>query len=241
MDNISRITHSYIIECSNKEARNAYIYDFVRQLECTCEDSINRPCGRCKACIEIAAGTCLDVFHMEKSNKSGYSAQKDISPFIERLAMGSYGRYTIGIIDDASELNEISQNKLLKTLEEPSDNTVIIIGADSRDNLISTVCSRCQIVRVSDDEFKRNIIDADEVLDKQFYKFKENIDKIIKTQEDALAFLGALEDRYRESMIVGKDLDKSIKAIELIEKTRMDIMRGMTYNLAIKRLYLTLS
>lgn len=232
---------SYIIECQNHEARDTYIYDFVRRLECTSNDEASRPCGHCRTCIEIAAGTCLDVFHMEKSNKTGYSAQKDIPPFIERLSMGSYGRYTIGIIDDAADLSEIAQNKLLKTLEEPSDNTVIIIGASSRDNLIPTVCSRCQIVRVTDEGSISEEIDVDEILDRFFYRYKNNIDKKVKTKADALSFLGALEDRYRDSMVSGRDLDRSVRAIELIENTRMDIMRGMTQSLALKRLYLELS
>ena len=236
-----RITHSYIIEGQDREARNAFIFDFIRELECRAENPDERPCGICSACREIAAGTSLDVFHMEKSNKSGYSAQKDIDPFIERLSMRSYGRYMIGIIDDAEELNETSQNKLLKTLEEPEENTVIIIGTGNRDNLLSTVCSRCRIIKVADDGQRSSEISLDEIRDRFFYRFRSNVDKKLKTQSDAIAFLGALEDEYRDAMVTGRDLDRSIRAIELIENTRMDIIKGMSQSAALKKLHLMLS
>lgn len=116
---------------------------------------ITRPCLNCPSCRQIASGTSLDVIYMNKSTGSGKTSRpsykvSDAAEFIERLSMGSYGRYLIGIIDDADSLSEVIQNKLLKTLEEPGDNTILLLGVTNRDNLLSTVRSRCSELRMSD-------------------------------------------------------------------------------------------
>lgn len=240
MDRFRRLTHSYVIEGQDKDARYEFVQNFIMKLECQDESEDRRPCGNCPACRQILAGTSMDVFHMEKSLKSGYSAQKDIGPFIDRLAMGSYGRYTIGVIDDADELSEIAQNKLLKTLEEPRENVVIILGTSNRDNMLSTVLSRCQVVRCLGGNLE-GTVHPEDVQAKYFYKYRSNIDKKLGSLENAIALLGAMEEEYRAKMIKGEDLDRSIKAIEYIEKTRRDILKGMSYSAALKKLYLALS
>ncbi len=57
------------------------------------------------------------------------------------------GRYKIYIVSDADLFNDSSANALLKTLEEPPDDVVIILMAHSFDAVIPTIASRCQVVR----------------------------------------------------------------------------------------------
>lgn len=64
------------------------------------------------------------------------------------LAMTSYASgYKVAIIDPAERMNVSAANSLLKTLEEPTDNTVLILVRSRLDTLPATVASRCQRLR----------------------------------------------------------------------------------------------
>ena len=54
------------------------------------------------------------------------------------------GKHKVGIVDNAHMLNTQSANALLKTIEEPSSSTIIMLVARNR-SLPSTILSRCQI------------------------------------------------------------------------------------------------
>jgi DNA polymerase III delta prime subunit len=215
----------------------------------------------------------MDIVHMSKSQSSSKSGREtykveDASAFIERLSMGSYGRYLIGIIDDADTLSETIQNKLLKTLEEPAPDTLIILGVSNRDNLLSTVQSRLSFVRMADYR-GYTFTDTEDVSDAHgedarlaaalealipmyadrksaFCEIRNSLEKNIKTREDALALLDALEDEFRNRMTAacrGEVQTEPVScayAIEQISTCRMDIRREMNQTRALKRLYLSL-
>ena len=237
--------HAYIVE-GKGASRQAFVRKFIKGLNCADENPAARPCGTCPSCIQIDAGTSMDVVHMDKSGKTTYMV-KDATAMIERLSMGSYGRHVIGVIDDADALSETIQNKLLKTLEEPEPGVVIILATNNADNLLSTVRSRCNLVRISDFEqiadegSDANIDEAAEfILTKHnFYEYRELIDKKIKTSEDAVALLSAIEDRCHTEMLNGNR--QMAQTIELIETTRTDIFLGMNYSKALRRLCLELA
>jgi len=64
------------------------------------------------------------------------------------LAMTSFASgYKVAIIDPADRMNTSAANSLLKTLEEPTDNTLLILVRSRLDTLPVTVASRCQRLR----------------------------------------------------------------------------------------------
>ena len=168
--------------------------------------------------------------------------------------MGAYGRHLIGIVDDADILSETIQNKLLKTLEEPSPGTVILLGVSNRDNLLDTVRSRCAELRISDyreetdeggeepqgertcEDLIRMILSGDTV----FCEYRAAADKMLKTREDALSFFEILERSCRDKMLSGgsRTPEEYACMIELINTARMDIRRDMNHTKAVKRLFL---
>ena len=217
----SRAAHAFIIEGRQGRNRDSFVRHLISGLECADPDPGARPCGSCPACRQVAAGTSLDVVHMNKSTGSSGAARpsykvSDASEFIERLSMGSYGRYLIGVINDADQLSEVIQNKLLKTLEEPGEDTIILLAAANRDNLLNTVLSRCSIVRVddhigfSDDEIDVPPEEDEQVRDTEklksvammlaerqcsFHEFREHADRSVKSREDALCVIDLFEDQ----------------------------------------------
>ena len=260
----TRAAHAFVIEGAAGEARRDFVNALAQGLECTSPDEGARPCGICPACRQVAAGTSLDVVHMQKSKSSGKTAREsykvdDASEFIERLNMGAYGRYLIGIIDDADSLSEVIQNKLLKTLEEPGPQTLILLAASNRDNLLSTVRSRCSDIRLSDMGMPEEELAPGEESDYsdlirmledrrcRFHEFRATLDKKIKSKEESLAFLDQFEDDLRQQMasMAGHPADRAAlqnvaQGIELAAVTRMDIRREMAYGKALRRLFLEL-
>jgi DNA polymerase-3 subunit delta' len=56
------------------------------------------------------------------------------------------GRYRVLLIQDAQRANEVFQNKVLKTLEEPPPNTILLLTATDRSSVLPTIVSRCQVL-----------------------------------------------------------------------------------------------
>jgi DNA polymerase-3 subunit delta' len=101
-------------------------------------------CGRCPNCKRIREGNHPDVRLVEPLEGKKEISIKQIRELERELAFRSfYGRRKIAIIDPADLLNYHSQNCLLKTLEEPPGEALLILIATQIRGLLPTVLSRC--------------------------------------------------------------------------------------------------
>ena len=101
---------------------------------------------------------------MQIENKQGQIRERDADDLVRTLGMKSYeGGNKVVIIWMAEKMNTQTANKILKSLEEPTPNTLIILVAESSDKMLSTIISRTQLVkihntgdniRVASDEFR---------------------------------------------------------------------------------------
>lgn len=243
--------HAYIVEGKAGSGRDGFIKRLSMGLECGCADISSRPCGSCDACRQVAAGSSMDIVRMQMSGKTGYRTE-DANAFSSRLDMGAYGRYLIGIIDDADSLSETVQNKLLKTLEEPRPDVILLLGTSNPDHLLSTVRSRCSTIRIGEEQD----LPDDEESEKAealksaaamlgggaaFCEFRDAVEKCVKTRSDALMLIDYAEEGFRERMMSGDMPAAMAERLELCERARADIERDMDRNKALKRLRLELS
>ncbi len=114
-------------------------------------------CQTCPGCQQVAAQTHPDLLLVRKpDDKSSIPVESFIGDREHRMQEGLcrdialkpfYGRRKIAIIDDADYLNQESANCLLKTLEEPPANSLIILIGTSLLRQLPTIRSRCQVVR----------------------------------------------------------------------------------------------
>lgn len=78
---------------------------------------------------------------------------EQVRAFTQQLYYSSHGPHgTAGIIPDAGLLTAQAQQALLKTIEEPPPQVTLHIGSSSETQVLSTIASRCQIIRVTSDE-----------------------------------------------------------------------------------------
>ena len=124
-------------------------------------DSVDEdPCGVCQSCIKIDKGIHPDVRLVASEvelikrgviepEKSGTISTQIRNAQLDELSdlfrhRPYLGRYKVVIVVDADKMNHHAQNRFLKTLEEPSDDSVIILVTAYPEALLPTVRSRCQ-------------------------------------------------------------------------------------------------
>ena len=109
-----------------------------------CEQPSARPCDVCAACRLLRADTHPDV-HIVRLEEDAQQIKVDqVRELIDSLALKSYrGGYKIGVIEGAEALNTHGANAFLKTLEEPTPNTMLIMIAQPSHRLPATIASRC--------------------------------------------------------------------------------------------------
>lgn len=87
--------------------------------------------------------------YLNVGNKQGTIYVRDASDIIKDISLKPYeAKYKTYFIWMAERLNESASNKLLKTFEEPPDNTLIFIFAERYELLLPTVRSRAQLVKI---------------------------------------------------------------------------------------------
>lgn len=123
---------------------------FARTLLCTSPREDGYACGTCRACKLIEAGTHPDLarvsFELRDDGKPRTELTVDqMRALSERLALtAQFGGAQIALIDPADAMNHAASNALLKTLEEPTPGTIIVLVADFPSRLSATIRSRCQ-------------------------------------------------------------------------------------------------
>jgi DNA polymerase-3 subunit delta' len=130
-----------------------------------CDNPDEPGCGRCPSCLKIDKGQHPDV-HIIDSSGMGLDADEPASGDdttehssqtikIEQIRQlqrqGSLKAYEarkkVFIVNDAHRMNAEAANCLLKTLEEPSDGSLIILVTSKPNLLFKTVISRCQTIK----------------------------------------------------------------------------------------------
>jgi DNA polymerase-3 subunit delta' len=118
------------------------------------------PCGACGPCRKIAKGIHPDVLVLSEERamakagrwepEGGRTPSRDIvvaqvrDLTDHRLSLRLFeGRRRVIVIDPADAMNVQAQNALLKTLEEPPDDTTLVLVSATPDELLPTVRSRC--------------------------------------------------------------------------------------------------
>jgi DNA polymerase-3 subunit delta' len=109
-----------------------------------CDAVAAGPCGHCASCTLLRADNHPDIHLVKIADDAQQIKVDQVRDLIDVLALKSYrGGYKVGIIEGAEALNVNGANAFLKTLEEPMQNTMLILTAKPTNRLPATVASRC--------------------------------------------------------------------------------------------------
>lgn len=126
-----------------------------------CENSDNEgyACGDCRSCHLIHGGSHPDLLTIEPEDTGKQIKVDEVRKLMDFVHLKSqYGRYKISVITPADAMNRNAANSLLKTLEEPPEQSLLILLSHRPDLLPITIRSRCQQIRFNpayDDETVR--------------------------------------------------------------------------------------
>ncbi|MDP2910762.1 MAG: DNA polymerase III subunit delta' [Candidatus Omnitrophota bacterium] len=144
---------------ANRELNGAYLFlgpegvgksaaaiEFAKALNC--EKNNPDACDECASCNKVNSMNHPDVFIIKKEKDSSYIKIDKIRDAIYQASLKPYeGRKKIFLIIDADDMNEEAQNALLKLLEEPRENQILILTTSRISGILPTVVSRCKAVK----------------------------------------------------------------------------------------------
>lgn len=140
-----RIVHALLFSGPHGTGKKSMARLFARSVLCT-GDTADRPCERCPACKKCLADAHPDV-HVLAPEKNTTKVDQ-IRALVEELSLAAYeGGRKVAIIERADSMNESAQNALLKTLENPTGDTLFFLLTDAEGALLPTIVSRCLQVR----------------------------------------------------------------------------------------------
>lgn len=140
--NKQRLPHALLFVGLPGVGKKSFALRYAQTLLC---NKTNAPCGQCHACHLIQAQSHPDFMLVEPEQDAQVikiDQIRQVVQFVNETAL--QGVMRIVIINPASAMNNNAANSLLKTLEEPAPNTLIILLNDLNLRLPATIISRCQ-------------------------------------------------------------------------------------------------
>lgn len=142
-----QLTHAYIFTGAYGSEQ---AFALAAALECQSPQEDGSACGSCAACRNMLAGTHPDVSVISPQGATHkVESMRDLVASAGRSRM--FGKYKVFILEDAEKMSNEAANTLLKLLEEPVADTVLILLSQLPDQFLPTILSRCQLFSFNDE------------------------------------------------------------------------------------------
>jgi len=136
-----RIGHAYLFSGPRGVGKTTTARILAKGLNCE-KGPTPEPCLECSACLQIAAGSHMDVLEIDGASNRGIDEIRDLREKARYAAAA--GGYKVYIIDEVHMLTKEAFNALLKTLEEPPEKVIFIFATTEPRKVPATILSRCQ-------------------------------------------------------------------------------------------------
>ena len=136
-----RIHHAYLFTGTRGVGKTTFARILAKCLNCETGITSN-PCEQCSICKAIDAGQFLDLYEVDAASRTKVEDTRELLDNV--LYTPTQGRYKIYLIDEVHMLSNHSFNALLKTLEEPPEDTSnFLLATTDPKRLPITILSRC--------------------------------------------------------------------------------------------------
>ncbi len=210
-----------------------------------CDNEKSEPCNICDNCKLINSGNHPDLI---KLDGEGTIKIAEIRQLQKSLYLKPYrANHKVAIIHDAHLMTDESANALLKILEEPPENSVMILISPDKTLLPETVVSRSQVVNFGTSNGSDNTVNEETqkdiflVLESKvsLYERFSIVHKYAKDKSLAMNFLDSLEIISRESLLNREDLERdNIHMLEKVQDSRRYLQRNLAGKFVLENLVL---
>src|SRR5207248_9919527 len=207
-----RIAHGYIFSGHRGIGKTTVARILAMCLNCRAADKpMLEPCGVCESCVEIRAGSSVDVIEIDAATNRGIDEMRELREAARYRP--ARDRFKIWILDEAHQITDAAFNALLKTLEEPPGHVVFMLATTEPEDIPQTIRSRCQ-------HFSFHAVRFDDIHGQLKDIAKQ---EKIKADDDALAILAEAGDgSMRDALSI---MDQAIACCG--DKLTAEIVRGL--------------
>lgn len=153
--------HAYLFCGPPGLGRRTLALRFAQALNCTTPSDAGIPCGTCRDCKGIQSMQHADLSVIQAESEGGTLKVDQIRDMRKTMILKPYmSKYRVAIFLRFQEANDNAANALLKTLEEAPSYAVLILTADNPEQLLPTIVSRCEVLRLrssSIEEVKKDL------------------------------------------------------------------------------------
>lgn len=140
----STLPHAILLCGHTGIGKSEFAHAFAHLLLCQQPEDL-QPCGHCRSCQLLRSGTHPDLVYLhplEPGKPIKVDQVRELLSFLHNTAQ--QGGYRVVVMEPAESMNISSANALLKSLEEPGDNTLLLLVSHQPGQLMPTIRSRCQ-------------------------------------------------------------------------------------------------
>jgi len=137
-----RVGHAYLFVGTRGVGKTTSARIFAKALNCENLAEDTNPCGVCTNCVEITAGSCLDVLEVDGASNNSVDDIRRLRDNVQYSPARC--QFKIYIIDEVHMLSTQAWNALLKTLEEPPEHVKFFFATTEVHKVLPTILSRCQ-------------------------------------------------------------------------------------------------
>lgn len=216
----NNILHSYLFLGTEGIGKSLFAHEFAKMILCN-SDEKEKPCNKCKSCIEFENGNNPDFMQIENEETAIKIEQiRYMNKKISEKPITSTRK--VYIINNSDTMTKDAQNSLLKTLEEPPQYATIILIASNENRLLNTIRSRAIKVnfeQISEQEIlkyiKQNI--TEDINENMISFCNGSLGKVLRIIEDKQSYL-ELEDLINK--ISTNDLVYILNNSEILYKSK---------------------
>lgn len=154
-----RLAHALLLVGVDGLGKSQFAYELAAALLCAHPSELGVRCGECHGCCMMAAKSHPDFMVIEPEEtgkKIGVDPIRDVIKNVNETTLK--GGFRVIIIQPATSMNVNAANALLKTLEEPAPNTLLILVSNAGMRLPATIISRCQKVTFSKPRYEDALV-----------------------------------------------------------------------------------
>lgn len=202
-----QLAHAYIFLGPQKDILIKTAIALAKALNCAEQTDSLKSCATCISCVKIEHFNHPDIVHIRPEEKSHQIKIEQIRTLQKEAYLKSIeAKNKVFIVYDAGTMNEEASNCLLKTLEEPPKDVIIILISQSLSVFSPTVISRCQVIKFSQAEIgaenlPENISFIDEFLNAKDAFSSESLAFIKRPKPEQLKTVDLLISFYRDMLV----------------------------------------